>query len=345
LTQECGDTTLSSAEQRRSIAHVVVRERERPPAAARPVQVSVLALVAVVSGVLSLLAARFPLAADSPVGLDVGIGVYALIAAVVLWTLGRRAPTALVHVVLLSAVVLISVVISVSATQYGALATSFAYVWMGLYASYFFSPRIANGYLLLIALGFCGGLAANSLPIRPTMWMVVIGTVLGSSSMLAFLLGRLRQLADTDQLTGLLNRRGLRLAAEPMLAMAARSGQPMSVVAIDLDGFKAVNDSAGHHAGDQLLIDLTDAWRTQLRRGDVLGRNGGDEFVLVVPGTDDEARVLLQRLREAHPADWSAGLATQGQGDDFDDLLRTADRNLYREKARRVADAKLLAGS
>jgi GGDEF domain-containing protein len=127
-----------------------------------------------------------------------------------------------------------------------------------------------------------------------------------------------------------------------MLAVAARSGQPMSLMAIDLDDFKAVNDSGGHHAGDQLLAELAEAWRTQLRRGDVLGRNGGDEFVLVVPGTGEDAQVLLQRLREAHPAGWSAGLATQGQGDDFETLLRAADRDLYRDKTRRVAAADLL---
>lgn len=302
---------------------------------ARPAAVAVLAFVAFVSGVLSLIAAVFPLAADSPVRLDTGIGVYALVASVVLWGLGPRTPAALLHVVLLSAVVLISLVIARSATQYGALATSFAYVWMGLYASYFFSVRVANGYLLLIAGGFCAGLAGNSLPMQPTMWMVVIGTVLGSSSMLAFLLGRLRRLADTDQLTGLLNRRGMRAVAEPMLAHAARTGSTMTLVAIDLDGFKSVNDEGGHQAGDRLLVELTTGWRSHLRRGDVLARLGGDEFVLVMAGTGDDAAVLLRRLRDAHPAGWSAGVATQHQGDDLDDLLRLADRELYQHKRRR----------
>jgi diguanylate cyclase (GGDEF)-like protein len=273
------------------------------------------------------------------VRLDAAIGVYALLAALVLWVAGARTPPALLHGVLLSAVVLVSLVIARSATQYGALATSFAYVWMGLYASYFFAVRIANGYLLLIAGGFFAGLSVSSLPVQPTMWMVVVRTVLGSSSMLIFLLSRVRRLADTDQLTGLLNRRGIRAVAEPMLAHAARTGSTMSLVAIDLDGFKVVNDQGGHHAGDRLLVELATAWRAHLRRGDVLARHGGDEFVLVIAGNGDDAAVLLHRLRAAHPAGWSAGVATQQQGDDFDELLRVADRELYEQKARRDSEA------
>ena len=307
--------------------------------APRPPAVAVLALVALVAGVISLLAARFPLDPHSPVHLDVGIGLYSLVLGGFLWVAAARTPAWVLHVGLSSAVVLISLVIAVSATQYGALATSFAYVWMGLYASYFFSPRQAAAYLAGIAAGFFVGLTANSLPTRPTMWLLVVSTVLGSSAMLSHLLGTLRRLADTDQLTGLLNRRGLRVAAEPMLAAAARTGAPMSLIAIDLDDFKSVNDSSGHQAGDQLLRDLSSSWRGQLRRGDVLGRNGGDEFVLVVSGAATDAKALLERLRAASGDGWSAGIAEQVEGSGYDEMLRAADRALYEEKAARLPGA------
>jgi diguanylate cyclase (GGDEF)-like protein len=299
----------------------------------RPPAVAVLALVTLVAGVLSLMAARYPLDPHSPVHLDVGIGLYSLVLSCVVWALGPRTPGWVLHVALSSAIVLISVAIAVSVTEYGALATSFAYVWMGLYASYFFAPRQAAAYLVAIAGGFFVGLSVNSLSTPPTMWVLVVSTVLGTSAMLSHLLSALRRLADTDQLTGLLNRRGLRVAAEPMLASAARNGTPMSLIAIDLDGFKAVNDSSGHQAGDQLLRDLAASWRGELRRGDVLGRNGGDEFVLVVSGSAADAEALLARLRRASGSGWSAGVAEQVEGSGYDEMLRAADRALYEQKA------------
>jgi diguanylate cyclase (GGDEF)-like protein len=240
-------------------------------------------------------------------------------------------------VALSSAIALVSAVIAVSVTEYGALATSFAYVWMGLYASYFFAPRQAAAYLAAIAGGLLIALSVNSLPTPPTMWLLVVSTVLGTSAMLCHLVSALRRLADTDQLTGLLNRRGLRVAAEPLLAAAARSGTTMSLIAIDLDDFKAVNDASGHQAGDKLLRDLAVSWRAQLRRGDVLGRNGGDEFVLVLCGSAADAEALLERLRRATGAGWSAGIAEQVEGSGYDEMLRVADRALYEKKAVRAS--------
>lgn len=309
------------------------RPLRRPPAA-----VAVLSGIAAAAAVISLLAALFPLHPESPVALDAVVAAYALALAIGLWVAGDRTPAPVLHAVLISAIALVSLTIAVSATQYGALATAFAYVWMGLYASYFFPPRWANAYLVLIAVGFLVGLAANDLPFRPTVWVLVTSTVLGSSAMLAHLLGKLRRLADSDQLTGLLNRRGLRMTAEPMLAAAARTGQPMTLVALDLDGFKSVNDSYGHHAGDELLVGLTSAWQRELRRGDVLGRNGGDEFVLVMLGTVEDATVLLGRLRSAHGAAWSSGAAQQTDGQGYDELLRAADRALYAAKTTRAIE-------
>ena len=94
---------------------------------------------------------------------------------------------------------------------------------------------------------------------------------------------RLRHLADHDPLTGLLNRRGFERALEAHIARTRRYGAAGALLVIDLDGFKYVNDTLGHHAGDQLIIACASALRERLRETDVLARLGGDEFAVLLP--------------------------------------------------------------
>jgi diguanylate cyclase (GGDEF)-like protein len=109
------------------------------------------------------------------------------------------------------------------------------------------------------------------------------------------------------------------------------------VALLDLDGFKAVNDTYGHMAGDALLAELAAAWQAQIRRGDLLARYGGDEFALIMPDTGaGEAGQVLQRLREAHNAQWSVGLATWDGDTELNQLLHRADHDLYRAKEARA---------
>ena len=111
----------------------------------------------------------------------------------------------------------------------------------------------------------------------------------------------------------------------------------MSLVIIDLDGFKAVNDWRGHAAGDQLLVDLAGMWTARLRRCDVIGRHGGDEFVLLLPATNHEqATVAVSRLKDDSPIAWSAGVAEWGPAESFEAWLARADSNLYLAKPDRT---------
>jgi diguanylate cyclase (GGDEF)-like protein len=113
-------------------------------------------------------------------------------------------------------------------------------------------------------------------------------------------LSGLAALAETDALTGLRNRRGFLAAAEAALARAARHGERASVVMLDLDRFKAINDAHGHAAGDAVLRATAEVLQSMLRGGDLAGRLGGEEFVLLLPGASAEvAAGAAERLRRA----------------------------------------------
>ena len=152
------------------------------------------------------------------------------------------------------------------------------------------------------------------------------------------------RLARHDPLTGLLNRRGFdeRLAAA--LASAERRRAPVSLVVVDADHFKRVNDTHGHDAGDATLVHIADVLRQRVRESDVVARLGGEEFVLLLPDTGvDGARLVADDLvarmgRTAVPTvgrvTVSCGVAGVRVGeDDGSDALRQADEALYRAKA------------
>jgi len=146
---------------------------------------------------------------------------------------------------------------------------------------------------------------------------------------------RMNDMALSDPLTGVLNRNGLAMQASMGRSMAERAGLATTVVAIDLDRFKSYNDEHGHPAGDRLLVQLTEAWTSELREADVLARTGGDEFVVILPGTSpEEAAPLLERMSERSPAEWTAGVVAWERGTDLTTAIEAADAVLYRSKKR-----------
>ncbi|WP_376696238.1 GGDEF domain-containing protein [Wenzhouxiangella sp. EGI_FJ10305] len=160
---------------------------------------------------------------------------------------------------------------------------------------------------------------------------------------------RLREIAATDTLTGLPNRNLLDETFERFCAAARDDHQPLSLLLMDLDHFKHINDVHGHAAGDRALVDFAHRLRSELRDEDFLCRFGGEEFLAMLPNTSREvAGRVAERLRMAwreQPAQWSdshnpdphtvsVGIAMLGSdGSDLDSLLRAADHRLYRAKA------------
>jgi diguanylate cyclase (GGDEF)-like protein len=151
----------------------------------------------------------------------------------------------------------------------------------------------------------------------------------------------IRTAASTDALTGLLNHGAMQVRVREEVARAARDGQPLCCVLIDLDDFKRVNDERGHPAGDALLRRVADALRAEVRPYDHLARYGGDEFVIVLPGTSEAAaRAVAERVRARVHAgtpgeagsDCSIGVSAWDAAMDADALLAAADRALLLAK-------------
>jgi len=143
----------------------------------------------------------------------------------------------------------------------------------------------------------------------------------------------LKVAATTDSLTGLVNRRAFEPILDRELARCARLGHTVTLVVLDLDDFKAVNDDLGHQEGDRALVEVTRAWSAQLRAADVLARAGGDEFVLLLPSTGARnAMDVLARLSRSSLQRFSAGVAVADPGTCAADVMRRADGACYGAK-------------
>lgn len=156
---------------------------------------------------------------------------------------------------------------------------------------------------------------------------------------------RIQQLAHFDQLTGLPNRSLLNERFGYALSLAKRSGEPLAVMFLDLDHFKNINDTLGHSIGDRFLMEVATRLKATIRDEDTVSRLGGDEFILVFPGTDaDAAAIVASKLMHAIAQPYqiehheligtpSIGIALYPHdGDNFEDLLKNADTAMYRVK-------------
>jgi len=201
-------------------------------------------------------------------------------------------------------------------------------------ATYHLQPIVAGeGTIGVMAFEWNGG--AARIPRRLTTAIELMAAETAVAIGHAELLGRLDSAAREDHLTGLANRRALfeELAIE--LARASRDGRPLCLAMLDLDNFKAFNDSLGHQAGDRHLKETTAAWRTRVRPEDLLARYGGEEFTLILPGCPIEDAIrVIERVRGATPngQTCSAGVSEWNRTETADQLLARTDVALYEAK-------------
>jgi len=170
-----------------------------------------------------------------------------------------------------------------------------------------------------------------------TVPLITIACVLVASDKLH---RELEQMSRLDMLTRTLTRRAIMQACEEEIRRSQRQGHPLSLLMIDLDNFKAINDTHGHQHGDAILADFAARTSAQLRPCDRLGRYGGEEFLLLLPHADSTgARRVAHRIHSASSKDqalsWTVSIGlthSRGAGDTLQAMLERADAALYRAK-------------
>ncbi|HQR80829.1 MAG TPA: GGDEF domain-containing protein [Actinomycetota bacterium] len=294
---------------------------------------ALLALMLVVGSVSSLL---FSFTLTEPAARQWGLVAAPtfLLVAVMLWFVGPRVRRGWGLDAGISLTAIIALATGMHATQpESQVLVGLLMIVLAVFAAYFRPPARFLGELALM-LGLYSVVVLVVQPIlEPAYWLVVILVTAAVSVSMAILVSQLRDMAQSDTLTGVLNRRGLATMAQFCRAEAQRSGSPLSVALIDIDHFKMFNDQKGHLAGDRLLIDVASNLSTGLRQTDVVARFGGDEFALVLRAVDARgARDVLQRIPVPAGASWSAGVADWDPAQPLESALHVADRELYRVK-------------
>jgi diguanylate cyclase (GGDEF)-like protein len=288
--------------------------------------------------------------------LDVlGLEVIAAVAAVVavsllLW--GERAPMWVFMAGVALSTVLVSLGVLSNGERHGGAAgvNEMYYLWVVLYAAYYFGRLATAAQVAFVAVSYAVVLRiVNPGDVATSRWLSTMGLVVGSAVVVRLLSERIEALvaslgaaARTDSLTGLANRLAFEDAYRREVARAKREGAGFALLLADLDQLKEINDRIGHHAGDHAICEVANVLRRTLRGTDFAARIGGDEFAVLLPGTDAEgARVLGERLsralRESAPGERSLGLscgvAVPREGcTELDDVMRAADDALYDSK-------------
>ena len=305
-------------------------------------------------GVLGWLGAALPPPAEGSEAVVAAIGTASFVGGVAMLATRRRLPEWALGVLIALGSLAITVATSEGGTGTGTEDNEMLYVWIALYSFYFFSLPHALGQMGIVGGLYAALLASQPLALGPavTSWIVTMTTLLLGGVVVSLLRRSVRQLvneltdrARVDALTGLLNREGLEQRAALELARARRDESPLTVMVTDIDGFKTINDTLGHAAGDRALQSIAAAFAAETRTVDAVARIGGDEFTVLLPATDEAtattvAHRLLAAVRKAGVEDGdlpplrvSIGLAIgRGGIESLESLWQAADRAMYAAK-------------
>ncbi|MBO9535007.1 MAG: GGDEF domain-containing protein [Solirubrobacteraceae bacterium] len=263
-----------------------------------------------------------------------------------------------VHIVRASLVTGFLYIGAIVAVAHPLTSTPLYFIWPTLTAAYFLGRRglalaFAGSSVSFAAALLFNTAAENAMQTFTSTWAVIVIVGLLVTVLRERVDGLMRDLkhtASTDMLTGLVNRRTFEEITRRELERARRTSTPLSIAVFDLDHFKSINDRLGHAEGDRALKRFADLLRTSCRLVDVPARIGGEEFAMILSGTDAEGaciyaerllhRVLDETKDDLAPLSVSIGITEMTSADDsLDVLLLAADRALYEAKHRGRARA------
>ncbi len=277
-----------------------------------------------------------PIVRGDPVLMASVVGAAAELAIVVVILVCRaRTPLWFIHLILVASLIGATVAAVAADSVDGALFAVVNAVLVVLYAGWWWHGRVAYAYATVAAVTLLVLVIPNrSFSIHAETWLLLVGLLAFESYCISMGVRRIQYTSTHDSLTGRLNTTALHayIAIQPT---SGRAFSPRTLVSIDLNDLKSVNDSLGHQAGDTLLRECSSAWAATLRPDDLLFRVGGDEFVIVLPQTEpDAASSLIERLRDAYPVRWAQGRTAWIPGESFDTALARADSLMYEDKRR-----------
>jgi len=294
-------------------------------------QDTLLALLVFGGGIACALGAIHPMGPNAARGLEVMIAITntLLALAIMIWHLGSRSWVQ--AGILLAMIIELTILIALTHSQIGLAIDLIAFPWISVYAACFLAPIVFVGYMgastamVLTASAFTSIVDPLNIAIRFTApaWVAAFAIML-------VMRGLVRR-ADTDNLTGILNRNGF--FRHSNRAAAQRLERVTHLILIDLDDFKTVNDENGHLEGDRVLQDTATALDAALPAGSIVARIGGDEFAVLTFGQNDAGlHGTLSLLRTTLSCSFSYGLAPWLATWSLDEALAHVDRALYQDK-------------
>nr|WP_231982418.1 GGDEF domain-containing protein [Mycobacterium sp. E787] len=217
-------------------------------------------------------------------------------------------------------------------------------MFLAMYLRAFYSPRRGTLLVGVLAVASIVGLAVSHTARFYLDYVIFVVAIVGAAESFGLVTRSLVAAACTDPLTGLLNRAGWEIATTDLLARARSSAATVTVIALDIDNFKRINDTDGHVAGDEHLVSRASVWRKVAPANAVLARLGGDEFAVCIAERAGRAPTAAERFIAGvrlHTPGTSVGAASApGESADVAQLYAVADDRLYAAKQKRSPEAR-----